>query len=66
MWIAGGELAHKGQIILFQAAIGRASVGGFASFAMIEIQRHMAAGIVFLAAVIAAAAIYKDFRFVHD
>ena len=65
MGFGWGELVKKSQIIFHQAAVWGAPIGGFTSFAMIDIDGHIAAGVKLLAPVVATAAIYKDLEIFH-
>ena len=60
------QLVKKSQIVLYQAAIGRAPIGGFTPFAVIDIERHIAAGVKLLTPVVATAAIYKNLEVFHS
>lgn len=62
----GVGLTDKGVVVLLQRATCIAPFGRFATFAMIEIQRHIAAGVAVKPTVVTFAAIYKKLVFVHD
>lgn len=62
----GIGFADKGIVVLLQRAICIAPFGRFATFAMVEIQRHIAAGVAVKSTVVTFAAIYKKLMFVHD
>lgn len=58
-------LSQKGIVILFQGAVFRAAICRFAAFAVVEIQRQVAAGVLFQAPVATLATVDKKCVSVH-
>ena len=58
-------VANIREVILLEAAIGRTSVGGFATLAVIQVYRHIPAGVKVQAAIMSFASIDKNFVFAH-
>lgn len=63
-----GALVGKevGVVILFQRAVGGAPISGFAPFPVVQIQRHILAGIGVQAPIPAPTAVNKNFVRVHS
>lgn len=65
MSLFGIWLSDKGIVILLQRSPGIAAFDGFASFAMIDINGQIPAGVAIIAAIRAAATVYKKSSIVH-
>jgi hypothetical protein len=58
-------IADIGKVVLFNAAIGGTSVGGFTTLAVIQVYRHILAGVKVQAAIMPFASIDKKFVLAH-